>query len=128
MSRDLTLYRVLTNIANVASQSDSLCGGATESLASFTDAAALRQVQALARQGLDVLNGADQTPAPAGESRSSVAIELMAKGDPKITVKAYTGSPLEPALADATHTWKQLVSELVHRAKVSEEVSTNGHA
>jgi hypothetical protein len=114
VSRDLELYRTLTNIVSVLDQSESQDGG---ELASFTDGAAIRQARALASRGLELLTtGEDVSPA-GPDARSSVAIETMAKGEPKITIKAYSGSPIAPALEQAKEAWSQLLGELLSESR-----------
>jgi hypothetical protein len=127
VSRDIELYRVLTNIVGVCDQSDCLSPVGVAELSSFTDAAAIQQARALALRALDVLTNADGATA-ASDARSSVSIETMAKGTPKLTVKAYTGSPVEPALNDAWDNWQALMRRLVEDARVTEKEALNGHA
>jgi hypothetical protein len=127
VSRDIELYRVLTNIVGVCDQSESMSTVGVAELASFTDPAAIQQARALALKALDVLTNGDSAAA-ASDSRSSVSIETMTKGAPKLTVKAYTGSPVQPALNDAWDNWQALMKRLAEDARVTEKEAVNGHA
>jgi hypothetical protein len=119
VSRDIELFRLLTNIVGVLDQSESQDDGA---LASFTPRAANRQARALALKGIDVLSNGNGAEPTSSDAQSSFAIESMAKGSPKITVKAYSGSPIEPAYEQATRTWRRALDELVNGTVNTEEV------
>ena len=119
MSRDLKLYRLLTGIDAVIGQAESMHDGSA--LGSYTDVAALRQAQALARSALETLNGADGAPVNSGESRSSVTMLVAAKGEARFEVKAYTGSPIEPAMTEATTAFDALMRKLADSARVTEK-------
>ncbi len=117
MSPELAVYKILHDIVAVVGLSDSMRPPATPEQASYTDKAALAQVRALAGHRLDLLTAGEDISPAGPEARSSVAIETMAKGAPKITVKAYTGSPIAPALEQAKQAWSQLLDELVREAR-----------
>lgn len=122
MSRDVTLHQTLESLVRVLDQSESL---ASEQ-AMFTDPAALRQARLLAPKAIDVLHNGDGTQP--SESRSSVEMTQNAKGEIRISVKAYSGSPIEPAEGQAWSAFQRLMAQAADAARVTEAEAANGHA
>ena len=110
----LKLLTLLQQIRRTAELAESRFGGASDTLAAFTDKGALEQIEAAACEAIKLITVGETAALASAEprSQSSVEIKESAKGEPSVTVKAYEGSPIEGPAAVAISTYLSVKRDL----------------
>lgn len=114
MSKAIELFNLLKRIERMAATAASRFDGAMpDTLAVFTDKAALEQIEVLAAGCITLINvGAADGQAVEPRSQSSVEIKESAKGEAQVTVKAYEGSDVSAPAAVAISTYLDVKAKL----------------